>query len=159
LTIGVDNEITAADINAIITKINSEENDRVNLSDEGDQTDIASINAGDQIAEGKHDGMRVRNDWIDAVHCYCESDGLIVTHSGGASISPTAPDVATGEQIDETGTTDWSALETDADALIAQCDCDGNICLCEVNQTFTCTCNIDCGCAGDCGCIGDITLK
>lgn len=151
MTIGQGNKITAADINSLISKINSEENERTTnrTTPPTSYTDLPTVSIGDKILASKHDDMRIRIDNIDALHCYCESDASIQTHHGGTPLAQTSPDVAVGEQINESTDTDFSSMDSDIDALIAQCACDSNIC-------GECTCDGVCGCNVDCGCVADV---
>ena len=132
------NLITAAGINAIISKINTEENARG-----GGLADLSSVSVGDLILGQTFKDMITRNAAISALHCYCEADGAIESHSGcGAySYSPTATsgdhdagDLITAANVNE--------IEADIDTLVAECDCDTN----------ACNCDTYCNCFGYCNC-------
>lgn len=153
MVIGADNEITAADINAIILKINNEKT--VRGVGGGALPDVV---VGNEIMAAEHDSYRIMNDNIDAVHCNCEADPAYEGHQGGVTLVQTAPDVAVGDEI---RATHWSTLDDDADALVAQCDCDNeqDLCNCDNVCTNQAQCSNNVNCTNDWNCTCDLDGK
>lgn len=139
-----NNNITASDINAIITKINNEENSRgVGLSD------IGSVSQYAKILGQKFKDMVNRNTSINNHHCYCEADAgrdAGDTTKTGTTLSLTAStgDYDVGDGI---SAANINEIDTDIDNLVAQCDCD------TYAQSTGCSCNTVCTCEGDCSCV------
>ncbi|KKN90790.1 hypothetical protein LCGC14_0223730 [marine sediment metagenome] len=139
--------ILASDVNAIIAKINSEENNRTGLG----LSDLPDMIVSNPCLASDHDSWRTRNDAINAFHCYCEADGgrdAGDTTKTGTTLGLTAPNVTSGNSMLASQLT---TLETDIDNLVAQCDCDTYVCSCVGNCTTVCTCNTNvCTCVGNC---------
>ena len=98
------NLVLASDINAIINKINAEENTRgVGLAD------LSTVSKGDLIQGQTFKDMITRNAAIAASHCYCQADGSRAGGSGCGAYSCNA--VYRGAP--QTGETERQEVEKD----------------------------------------------
>lgn len=154
--VSVGSNVTASDINTIITKINNEENSRgVGLSDLGSVSQYA------KVLGQKFKDMVSRNNSINAHHCYCESDGARDpgdTTKTGTTLTLTASsgDYDAGDKITAGNINE---IDSDIDSLVAQCDCNTysqDICSCD---SYSCGCQSDCTCVGNCSCEGNCTCN
>lgn len=145
------NYITASDISGIIAKINAEENTR--SAGGSPYTDVSVVNAGDYITGVKFVEMINRNADINAEHCYCQGQGSIETHNGGAGIGITSStaDYDIGDSITAANINE---IDADIDGLVAQCNCDSFACDCETycNCFYNCGCNTVDSCPTNCTC-------
>ncbi len=144
--VNVGDQITAADINAIIAKINGEENTRA-----GGETDLVDVVVGELIYGQTFKDMIARNLNISADHVYAPASG----HSGCPSYTYT-PTATTGNH--DVGDVIYAAgineIEADIDTLIAECDCDTYACACDTRCTCDTRCSCNPRCNQYCGCDG-----
>lgn len=148
MAILIDNEITAADINSVITKITNE----VTARAVSGGTNPSAVSQGGEIMGTTPTSMITRDTNINASHCYCQTDNGIKTHSGGKSLTLTAAAGNFDSGDEEVGTL-TKAIETDIDNLVAQCDCNSYGCVCVTNFTVLCGCNTVCDCQAQCSCV------
>ena len=136
------NLVLASDINAIINKINAEENTRgVGLAD------LSTVSKGDLIQGQTFKDMITRNAAIAASHCYCQADGSRAGGSGCGAYSYSATAIAGDHDAgDLICAAEINEIEADIDALVAECDCNSYACTCDTN----CTCHTNCNCVSHC---------
>ena len=126
-------QITASAINTMIGKINTEKTRRALGSP------VSNVSLGNLIYASEFNAWRTANIGINAVHCYCQGDGTIETHSGGTTLSLTASAVSAGNNI---LWDDINERDNDIDSLAAQC------------AQVVCTCQTNINCLNQCACLG-----
>ena len=146
MVIAVGSKVEAADVNAIILKINNE-----SVTRELGLAVIIDVVVGNKCQASEHDSWRVRDDLINANHCWCEVDPAHDPGDppGGTPLVLTAPNVAVGDYLE--AVTQMQTLEADVDNLIAQCNCD------TYEQQLVCACNVFCDCNAFCACDAECT--
>jgi hypothetical protein len=145
MPIGKGEVITASDLNALVTKINNEDTRRGTSSPV-----LSSATKGDEVAYVLGlDIETIMYGIINLHHCYCEADGGIAQHNGGVNAPDTTP-----HAIDQGVIEMFRYYDNDIDVMAAQCQCDGFVCTCDGNQSFSpCTCQVNCPCQSQgCSC-------
>ncbi len=158
-TVSVGTNVTESEIDNIISAINSEENTRT--AGGSGYGDLGDVSPDANVVGQKFKDMVTRLGEVNSEHCYCQGQGSIATHNGGVGISITSSGGDYDAGSDEITAGNINEIVTDINNLVAQCDCDGYSCACEVycNCETYCSCNYYCTCDYYCICDNQCTCQ